>query len=60
MEKSQELLKGTRTNWEDLKKAIDERWELVSNVIHCKKHDTYFDDNEEPCWQCYNDFEEEI
>lgn len=28
------------------------------NIWKCKKHNTFFDIDEEPCWYCWSDCEE--
>ena len=57
-------LMGIRLDWESYERAQKERWELVGHEIyHCKVHDTYFTDNPdngEPCWRCYDEFQEEL
>lgn len=51
---------GTKIN--DVKFATlqEERWEhFGSRTYRCRKHDTFFDPAEEPCWECYDECTEE-
>ena len=52
---------------EGFAKAREERWEIhePTGLTHCKVHNTTFDYGQgevynEPCWQCYGEFEQEL
>lgn len=57
---------GKRFDWLGYEKAKKERWEDLSNQPrltnqkHCKVHDVFFDLEDEPCWQCVQEFEETL
>lgn len=40
--------------------VMENRWKTVGdNTLICKKHDTYFDPEDEPCWACHLEFDNE-
>lgn len=50
---------GTESGDIKFKVLQEEHWEWHdSTITHCKKHNTSFNQNEEPCWQCYNECQE--
>jgi len=51
-------LVGSTVDLSKLEK-LKKNWEKQDKkTYHCKLHDTYFDPEQEPCWQCYNRCEE--
>ena len=52
---------GTKRGDEKLARLKQVYWKWHDSVLtHCTKHNTSFDQNEEPCWQCYNECTKEV
>ena len=50
----------TWSTFEDaIPKKIKNKWVSANHleIWKCKEHDTVFNRTEEPCWQCYQDYE---
>ena len=54
-------IEGFTNNFDKLDKLQEQCWVLKPHgITHCTKHNTLFDLNEEPCWQCWDECREEI
>jgi len=53
-------IEGFITNYDKFEALKIAYWRCLDgdSSYMCKKHDTYFDISEEPCWQCYHECEE--
>ena len=53
---------GTKQDDKKFEKLKKERWKklgLNGRVTYCKVHETHFNEEEEPCWQCYDECQED-
>lgn len=62
IKQEQEQLRATTFNFEKFEELKKEFWKYSEKLktASCSKHKTVFDPNEEPCWQCYDECEEEV
>ena len=52
---------GTKRGDEKLNILKQMHWKWQdSTLTHCQKHNTSFNQDEEPCWQCYNECTKEV
>lgn len=55
---------GTQVNWNKFEELRKQRWHTPGKqsgeIVHCKEHDTYFLERDEPCWECYDSCEEKL
>jgi len=41
--------------------VIEKYWKRTEGgLTQCRKHGTSFDEDEEPCWQCWNESQGEV
>ena len=50
---------GATINFNKLDELKQKYWVVDGvNIWKCKKHNTFFDIDEEPCWYCWGDCEQ--
>jgi len=51
-------IRGTKFDWEWFEK-LKSSWKKAPKwLLYCPRHKIYFNPDEEPCWQCYDECKE--